>query len=192
MKRPTLERPAYMEYAANILAKREWRSMTLAERGLWITMKLECWPNQEIPAHLKELSDFLGISVEELTSSLPKVMWHFDSTGDDIFCPSLENYRDEQDARIAKQAAGGKRGAAKTNAKRLNPPTEALIQPASISQVPRRAGVESLDQIRLDQNKPRQPLKKELSPDAQLFVSGMECFEAGVASKAYSRASNGD
>ena len=59
MKRPTIERPAYMEYAANILAKREWRSMTLAERGLWISMKLECWPNQGIPADETQLSHYL-------------------------------------------------------------------------------------------------------------------------------------
>ena len=40
MRRETLERPAYMEYAANLLARREMRSMTLAERGLMFTMKL--------------------------------------------------------------------------------------------------------------------------------------------------------
>ena len=192
MKRPTIERPAYMEYAANILAKREWRSMTLAERGLWISMKLECWPNQGIPADETQLSHYLRISEDELRHNLPQVMWHFDSTSEDIFCPSLEKYRDEQDARIAKQAAGGKRGAAKTNAKRSNPPAEALIQPAGSSQAPRRAGVESLDQIRLDQKKPSQPLKKDLSPDAQSFVSGMERSEAENASEAYSWASNGD
>jgi len=192
MRRETLERPAYMEYAANLLARREMRSMTLAERGLMFTMKLECWPNQGIPADVDELSAYLGITVEELRLNLPKVMWHFEISGNDICCPSLEKYRDEQDARIAKQAAGGRLGAAKTNGKRLDPVIEAQRQPASNSRVTRRASVESLDQIRSDQKKPNQPLGKDLSSDAQSFVAAMERTEPDKASKAYSMASNGN
>ena len=187
MKRETVDRPAFMMYAANILAKREFRSMTFAERGLWITLILECWPNQEIPANENQLSEYIGFPLGDLQRTLPKVLWYFERTGEEFYCPTLEKYRDEQDARKAKQAAGGRHGAAKTNSKR----SSSSKYPASSPQVPCRGSVESLDQIKTDQNKPTQSLKKELPKSTQSFIADMERAESDQASKAYGMASNG-
>lgn len=41
--------PAYQEYAATILAQLSFRTMTLQERGLLYTMRLECWVNMRLP-----------------------------------------------------------------------------------------------------------------------------------------------
>lgn len=155
MKRETLERPAYMEYPANILAREEYRGMSLSERGLMYMMKKECWVNQEIPADIKVLAAYLHVSVSEIESCLPNVMWYFKNDGKKIACPSLEKYRDEQDARYAKQVEGGRRGASKTNDKRKTGRGDsAEDQPSGMPQVPRRAGVGSLDQTKPIQIKP--------------------------------------
>lgn len=167
MKRETLERPAFLLYASNIMAKREWRSMAFDARGLWASMLMECWTNQEIPSGSNgQLACYLGTDDAELQRLLPHVMWYFEAIGDDIICPALEKYRDEQDARVAKQKAGGIRGAAKTNSTRKPSPDKAIRQPASNPtsnpQVPRRANVGSLSQIKPNQTKPTQSLGKDL------------------------------
>ena len=167
MKRETLERPAFLMFAANILAKREWRSMTSSAKGLWIDMVLECWPNQEIPANPSQLAAFVHRTDSEIAIDLPAVMWFFEVRGDELFCPTMEKYRDEQDARLAKQAAGGKRGAAKTNNARKPQPAKELkhhaSKPASTTQAPRRDTVGSLDQIKSSQTKTSQSLEESSS-----------------------------
>ena len=56
-KRPA---PAYQEYASDILANRSYRAMTLAERGLWDTIRKECWVNGSVSSSKPELAKYLG------------------------------------------------------------------------------------------------------------------------------------
>ena len=110
--------PAFQEYAATILSSKAFRVMTLSQRGLLFTMRLECWVNQSVPSLSNELSKYLGISHHELTEALSgEVISFFDDSGSLYTCPELEDYRQHLKEQREKQSAGGKKGAAKTNKK---------------------------------------------------------------------------
>jgi hypothetical protein len=108
--------PAFQEYAATMMAKREYRSMTLAERGLLYSMRLECWENQTLPSDPAKLAKVLGYSAEEIQLSLPAVMPFFTVTGEDILSQELEHYRKYR-ARIRMDQV---KSANATNLKRKN------------------------------------------------------------------------
>ena len=48
--------PAFQEYASDTLANIEFRLLSLPERGLRATMRLECWVNVYVPANPQELA----------------------------------------------------------------------------------------------------------------------------------------
>jgi hypothetical protein len=110
--------PAFQEYAATFLASKEFRLMSLEERGLLMTMRFECWENKNVPASPAELAAYLGLknSNAPLTS---RVMSFFVEQGTTLVCPELEDYRQYLKERREKQSNGGKQGAKKTNAFRL-------------------------------------------------------------------------
>ena len=201
MARETLDRPAFLMYAANILAKREFRGMTFEQRGLWITMILECWPNQEIPNECNHgLANYLGRDGEELTRLLPAVMWYFEERGEDLFCPTLEKYRDEQDARHKKLKEGGERGADKTNANRKDLKRKEVkadsatptATPTATPQPPHRPSDGLLYQIKPNQTKSNPAIKERSTPEVDSFVFDMEQAELSAAARDYARASGGE
>lgn len=110
--------PAYQEYAATMLAKMAFRTMSLQDRGLFYTMRLECWENIKLPSNTSDLAKVLGISNEEVSESLDKVMPFFTNSGEFLICPELEYYRAHLMERKTKQSQGGKRGSVITNEKR--------------------------------------------------------------------------
>ena len=114
--------PAYQEYAATILADRNFRLMTLAERGLFFSMRLECWQNGEVPAIENDLAKYLGYELSEIQSALTKhVKSFFTLNNGSFYSPELEDYRQHLDERKTKQSEGGKRGAAIVNGKSNKP-----------------------------------------------------------------------
>lgn len=123
--------PAYMEYAANLLAQLPFRTMPLQARGLLFTMKLECWVNVRLPGNEKDLAKVLGVSVAEVTNSIDAVMPFFMAVGQFIICPELEDYRAHLAERRAKQSQGGKIGSAITNKKTHN--TEKSVRHSNTS-----------------------------------------------------------
>lgn len=110
--------PAYQEYAANLIARFEYRVLTLPQRGLLYTLKLECWVNQYLPESPAVLARVLGLDVAEVTAELPAVMPFFACENGRIISPELEAYRQRVETIRARQAQGGKVGAAKTNARK--------------------------------------------------------------------------
>ena len=44
--------------------------MSMSQRGLLSTMRLECWCNKSIPANATELASYLGLSEAELNANL--------------------------------------------------------------------------------------------------------------------------
>jgi uncharacterized protein YdaU (DUF1376 family) len=111
MKTQNREPPAFQEYAAAMLSRREYRAMGLAERGLLYSLRLECWVNQTVPADPAILAKVLGYSAEEIRAVLPAVMAFFTVAGDELFSPELDDYRAYR-ARIRNdQIEGGKAGA---------------------------------------------------------------------------------
>lgn len=148
--------PAYQEYAASIIARFEYRTMTMQQRGLLYAMRLECWVNQYLPESPSLLARMLGFDVEEVTAALPHVMAFFAVENGRIVAPDLEIYRERVVSIRSRQAEGGKAGAAKTNARKSalgsvissgasNPASNLTGEPTSNPQVPRRVSSESVN-----------------------------------------------
>lgn len=115
---PNRTAPAYQEYAASMMARFEYRTLTLAQRGLLYSMRLECWVNQCLPEPPEILARILGFDVAEIAAEIPYVMALFAVENGRIFAPDLEAYRARLLGIRERQAQGGKAGAAKTNARK--------------------------------------------------------------------------
>jgi hypothetical protein len=100
--------PAYQEYAANIIARFEYRTLTLPQRGLLYSMRLECWVNQYLPESPDVLARILGFDVAEIAAELPYVMPFFEVEDGRIFAPDLEAYRERLNERHKRQSDGAK------------------------------------------------------------------------------------
>lgn len=96
--------PAYQEYAANIIARFEYRTLTLPQRGLLYSMRMECWVNQYLPESPDVLARILGFDVAEVAAELPYVMAFFQVENGRIFSPELEGYRARLEARKVAQS----------------------------------------------------------------------------------------
>jgi hypothetical protein len=110
--------PAFQEYAATILSSKSFRVMSLSQRGLLFTMRLECWVNQSIPSLSNELARYLGLNNQEVLDSLSaNVISYFNESEGLYICPELEDYRQHIREQREKQRAGGRKAAAITNNK---------------------------------------------------------------------------
>ncbi|MFM1911820.1 MAG: hypothetical protein RJB18_1211 [Pseudomonadota bacterium] len=140
--------PAYQEYAATTLSTREFKFMTMEERGLLYTIKLDCWLNNSIPSNHEELAKYFGVPVEQINSAFTDNVKSFlKHVGNSYECIDIEIYRNQLNARLEKQSKGGKKGAKITNDKRS--------MSAPNSQPPRQDANESLiktNQFKTNQN----------------------------------------
>jgi len=110
--------PAYQEYASTMLASKPFKLMSLVERGLLYTIRLECWENKEVPANIKELAKYLGFEYQDINDALTANVKSFFQLQKEAFISiELEDYRQHLEQIRIKKAEGGKTGAAKTNSK---------------------------------------------------------------------------
>ena len=154
-----------------MLASIHFRMLSPAERGLLFTMRLECWVNHGLPKYPAQLAKVLGFPEDVVTAGLPSLMSFFAEESGLLVCPELENYRAHLAGIRAKQAAGGKEGAAKTNGKRKPSKTtaaEGIQGDSGNSRVTRRSSCESLVQPNPVQPNKTQPSEKGVSPDEWL------------------------
>jgi len=108
--------PAFQEYAAQMLSNKQFKLMSLEERGLLGTMRYECWENKDIPSSIPELAKYLGFTVDDIKTALTdKVRSFFYEVDGSFTCPEMDDYRKHLDDRKAKQSAGGKIGSSITN-----------------------------------------------------------------------------
>jgi hypothetical protein len=184
--------PAYQEYASSMLSRLPFRTMSLQDRGLLYTMRLECWVNVRLPHNQNDLAKVLGLPVAEVVESLAAVMPFFEVVDGFIINPELEDYRAHLNERSHKQSQGGKRGSAITNSKRKQPANGAddsgSSTPSSYSRLPRRGGSESSAQ-----QSPEKPSQNQLAGSKVIddpFVAAYEAAESCTAD-AYARASGG-
>ena len=176
MVKPNLRpAPAFQEYASDLLAKREFRMMTLAERGLLMTMRLECWVNKSVPSSSSELALMFGVSEQEMNSQLTsKVLSFFNQVGTNLICTELEAYRQNQEAAKAVLSEGGQKGGKATQEKNrqakatLEARPEAKVKPLS------------RDELNRDEVK-----RKELTNEGSLEEDKewLEGFENGKSTK---------
>jgi len=107
--------PAFQEYASDMLANAQYRSMSLAERGLLDTMRRECWVNGSIPKEPNELADSLGKLADEIKLNLSmKVLHFFRELNDKLVCPELDAYRANLADKKQRMSEGGRRGGKST------------------------------------------------------------------------------
>jgi hypothetical protein len=102
--------PAYQEYAAAMMAKIEYRTMSLAARGLLYSMRLECWVNDQLPADPEMLAKVLGFASDEIKTALPEVQSFFANVGGFLISPELDNYKIHLAEGKKRMSAGGKKG----------------------------------------------------------------------------------
>ena len=117
MAKPKRKRPppAYQEYASDMLADIDYRSMTLGERGLFHTLRLECWVNGKVHSDFRRLAVTLNIPEASLEKAFtPLVEGKFKIVGDCYVSEELENYREELLDRHGRMAAGGSVGGRRT------------------------------------------------------------------------------
>ncbi|WP_438979027.1 hypothetical protein [Polynucleobacter sp.] len=132
--------PYFPLYAANIIASKYYRLMNLQERGLWISILMECWPNISVPNDVEELTAYLGARDGEITQqSLDKVLKVFQTRNDQIFSQELDDQRRNYLERRLKQSAGGIKGVESKKAK------NALV--AELAGTPKGQPEGSLDQV---------------------------------------------
>jgi len=117
------EAPAFQEYAASLMARTDYREMSLEGRGLLMSLRLECWVNGSLPSDPPRLAKVLGFDAGQVQRALPEVMAFFLVDADALRCPELDDYRTHIDQRRHKQSEAGKLGAAKTNRGRDRPST---------------------------------------------------------------------
>ena len=108
MTRQNRTPPAYQEYASDMLARIEYRTLTLPQRGLLYSMRMECWVNQYLPESPDVLARILGFGAAEIAAELPYVMPFFAVEDGRIFSPELEAYREHLDERRKRQSDGAK------------------------------------------------------------------------------------
>jgi hypothetical protein len=104
--------PWFRLYAANFQSDRQYRMMSLEERGLLITLLLECWINVDVPSNVGEVSLFTGYPEGIVANAFTeRVKSFFTIKETSIFSPYLEEERKGYEDRYRKQVEGGKLGA---------------------------------------------------------------------------------
>ena len=112
--------PAFQFYSSNYMSAIQYRTMSLSERGLMMSMLCECWVNSYVPSDISQLAKILGYSNDEVSQSLStNVMHFFFKDNDKIICPELIAYRNKLDERLRLQIEGGKKGALRKKEKEV-------------------------------------------------------------------------
>ena len=103
--------PAFQFYPSNVMSSIQYRTMSLAERGLMMSIQNECWVNNSVPSDVKLLARILSYTEDDIRSSLTEnVMHFFFKDNDKIICPELIAYSQKLDAKRNAQIEGGKEG----------------------------------------------------------------------------------
>lgn len=124
---PEKAAPAFQEYASDLLADRNFKMMSLSERGLLYTLKCECWVNRVIPADPEDLAKYLGLQPNDIKGGLTRrVLGFFTECNGDMLSPELERYRQQLEARRQRQSMGGAKGGKTTQAK--NKKVQAILE----------------------------------------------------------------
>lgn len=159
--------PAFQEYAASMMSRFEYRSLTLSSRGLLYTLRLECWVNQKLPSDPVKLSKILGLDSKEVNSLLPELTAFFVVEGEWLHSPDLEGYRDKVQDRRNRQVEGGKESRRRVKARLASTSTNHLE--ATSNQASSSLQVLRQDKINSSKSNPayrdRDSIDEYLDPD---------------------------
>lgn len=122
------EVPYFPLYAANIMASRPYKLMSLGERGLWISITMECWVNGGVPSDYMEMGKILGFSKTEIENYFSKYQTaFFEKVNDQFVSKELNEYRAGYEERREKQRLGGKKGAERKKEKQMRGPEDKTL-----------------------------------------------------------------
>jgi len=158
--------PAYLDYAADHLANLNYRLMELSERGLWDTMRKECWVNNKIPSKADQLAKILNQPVDIVQKNLTdRVLSFFSEKGGFLYCTELDNQKAMTLNRRDAMAQGGAKGGRKTQQyiREVKGSIEAELKPLN------------RDEEKRDEEKRRESPRSEImSPEIQEWVDDFE------------------
>lgn len=178
--------PYYPFYAANLIANKQFRLMTVEERGLWITIQMECWVNGSVPADPIELARYLGISPEEVQRSFTQKQLSFlKRNGTEFQSPELEIQREEFMLRREKQKLGGQEGAKRKKAKQESEGAR------NGTGTPRGLPTGSLTYINSNLVNSNQLINKGVAESTDLWLAAAFDDEPGHISNDYAKQSKG-
>ncbi len=124
LKRPL---PAYLEYASDILANMNYRLMRLDERGLWDTMRKECWVNGYVPSNSHDLAVLLNLPLEDVQVAFTDRVAKFFRLQDGfLFSDELDSYRAVSLQKREQMAKGGAKGGQQTQ--KINREAKATLE----------------------------------------------------------------
>ena len=107
--------PAFQCYASDELASEAFRVATLEERGLYETMKKQCWVSDTIPKAIPELAKVLGIDARDVERVFNPYAPLFQLFREDehgrLFHPELTALKAEYQERHRERSRSGKKGA---------------------------------------------------------------------------------
>ena len=166
--------PYFPYFANNIIADKRYRMMSLEERGLWISMYSDCWPNGAVPAYLESLSKYLGLPIEQVKVGLTeRVLSFFKEVKGELFSPQLEEYFHKQTKRRSKLSEGGKKGAKR----RWDKDSNGIATPlTNLMATPLATPMASLNTLKSNTLKSNSVFRKEKVKDS--FVDEMESTKA--------------
>jgi hypothetical protein len=189
--KPIRAAPAYQEYAADMLSTRAYRLMTLAERGLFDTMRRECWVNGSVPRHPEELAKIVNAPPPEVTTCLTeRVLSFFECVESSLTCPELDKYRQSLDLRRNRQSEGGRNGGLRSSAQR-----KAASSGTSLSEASLEANLQGkvkplrTEQLNGAETKKVESSKEWLSPEEE--EAYINAFTDSNGSNEYARQSRG-
>ena len=110
--------PYFPLYAANLIASKPYRLMNLEQRGLWISILMECWVNGAAPSNPKDMAKYLGFSNEEISNAFSSLHYsYFEESDNQFVSRELEEYRQSYLDRRELQRLAGIEGAQRKKAK---------------------------------------------------------------------------
>ncbi len=105
--------PYYQNYSANWNSNRQFKLMSLEERGLLWTLYNEYWINDFLPSNSLEMARYFAYNEQVIKVALTdRVLSFFHKVGDELRCPELDGYRQNVSITREAQSEGGKKGAA--------------------------------------------------------------------------------
>jgi uncharacterized protein YdaU (DUF1376 family) len=183
--------PYFPFYAANMMSSRSFRLMSLKERGLLITIMMECWINGSVPSDLSDMAKILGLTIDEVKSSYTNLHSTFlHVQGGQIISKELEGYRQGYLATREKQRLAGIESANKKKQKEFGGSLENQGQPSGLlSNAPLGQPEGSSVQINSNSFSSNQLLKKGLLNDEN--KSWIDAYDRAPEAISYLKASRG-
>ncbi len=119
--------PAFQFYAADWLASQRVALMTLEQEGAYIRLLAFCWKHGTIPADPEQISRLIGKGASTTLATTLTTM--FETDGEKLIHPRLEEERRKQAVWRDKSSAGGKKSGESRRARKSSPQPQRVVEP---------------------------------------------------------------